>query len=334
MKRPSLIQKALTISICLHASIEDAVHVQAFTMYMKKAPAHKVTTPASENSRWNEKVEASRPTLGHVVPGEYKEAQKRVGKRQRASVEGARGSTKNRIRAQGKLRDDFKNNPANLRILGGTARGRKLDSPDVYLRPMMGKVREALFSTLYSFGVYDAASLDAASTSVTTKCRHLDVFAGSGSVGLESLSRGATGAVFVDFAQNCCDVIASNVEKCGFEGLGQPVCCDALLALRDPASVGIEGTFQVITITPPYEEVVYSELMEAVANSPLLDEDTVVVVEYPVELGCLPHSVENGKLIGIRNRKYGRTVVAIYVHRPSGRLRHTAESRPEEFVSL
>eukprot|EP00816_Leptocylindrus_hargravesii_P008896 CAMPEP_0196803006 /NCGR_PEP_ID=MMETSP1362-20130617/2476_1 /TAXON_ID=163516 /ORGANISM="Leptocylindrus danicus, Strain CCMP1856" /LENGTH=303 /DNA_ID=CAMNT_0042174427 /DNA_START=135 /DNA_END=1046 /DNA_ORIENTATION=+ len=303
-------------------------------MYMKKAPAHKVTTPASENSRWNEKVEASRPTLGHVVPGEYKEAQKRVGKRQRASVEGARGSTKNRIRAQGKLRDDFKNNPANLRILGGTARGRKLDSPDVYLRPMMGKVREALFSTLYSFGVYDAASLDAASTSVTTKCRHLDVFAGSGSVGLESLSRGATGAVFVDFAQNCCDVIASNVEKCGFEGLGQPVCCDALLALRDPASVGIEGTFQVITITPPYEEVVYSELMEAVANSPLLDEDTVVVVEYPVELGCLPHSVENGKLIGIRNRKYGRTVVAIYVHRPSGRLRHTAESRPEEFVSL
>lgn len=299
----------------------------AFTLNMKRAPSAKSKNALDGDARekWSQKVNASRPTKGHVVPLTYREAQKRIAK-------GTSGGSKSRVRAQGTMRDDFVNNPANLKILGGSARGRKLDSPDVYLRPMMGKVREALFSTLYSFGVYDSASTS--TSSVSTKCRHLDVFAGSGSVGLESLSRGATEAVFVDFAQNCCDVISKNVEKCGFEGKGLARQSDALVALRDPASVGIEGTFQIISITPPYEEVIYADLIEAVANSPLLDEDTIVVIEYPVELGCLPHSIENGKLIGLRNRKYGRTVIGIYVHRPSGRLNDAAESKPEEFISI
>ena len=302
--------------------------MEAFTLSMKKAPNAKSNRNALDGDareRWSQKISATRPTLGHVVPLKYREAQKRFS-------QGTSGGTKSRIRAQGKMRDDFVNNPANLKILGGSARGRKLDSPDVYLRPMMGKVREALFSTLYSFGVYDSASTS--TSSVSTKCRHLDVFAGSGSVGLESLSRGATEAVFVDFAQNCCDVIARNVEKCGFSGKGTAKQTDALVALRDPASVGIEGTFQIISITPPYEEVIYEDLIDAVANSPLLDDDTIVVIEYPVELGCLPHSINNGKLIGLRNRKYGRTVIGIYVHRPSGRLNEAAESKPEEFISV
>lgn len=300
-----------------------------FTLVMKKAPASakKPVIEGDARDNWSQKLTVNRPVLGHVVPEKYREAQKRIAKKQ-----GKFGSSKNRIRAQGKMREDFKNNPANLKILGGLARGRKLDSPDVYLRPMMGKVREALFSSLYSFGVFNAASIS--TSSVTTKCRHLDIFAGSGSVGLESLSRGATEAVFVDFAKNCCDTIERNIIKCGFEGKGSSRQCDALMALKDPAAVGIEGTFQVISITPPYEEVIYSELLEAVAHSPLLEEDTIVVIEYPVELGCLPHSIEEGKLIGIRNRKYGRTVIGIYVHRPSGKLDDSAQSRPEEFVSF
>lgn len=313
--------------ICI-ISIFSAKPCLSFTLTMKKPPKAKSSSNALDGDardRWSQKITASRPTLGHVVPVKFRDAQKR-------RTEGGSGGSKSRIRAQGKLRDDFVNNPANLKILGGLARGRKLDSPDVYLRPMMGKVREALFSSLYSYGVYDSASTS--TFSVSTKCRHLDVFAGSGSVGLESLSRGATESVFIDFAQNCCDTVMRNVEKCGFNGKGKAIKCDALVALRDPASVGIEGKFQIITITPPYEEVIYADLIEAVANSPLLDEDTIVVIEYPVELGCLPHSIENGKLIGIRNRKYGRTVIGIFVHRPSGRLSEAASSRPEEFVTV
>ena len=68
------------------------------------------------------------------------------------------------------------------------------------------------------------------------------------SVGLESLSRGATESVFIDFAQNCCDTVMRNVEKCGFNGKGKAIKCDALVALRDPASVGIEVSVHFLTV--------------------------------------------------------------------------------------
>jgi 16S rRNA G966 N2-methylase RsmD len=101
-------------------------------------------------------------------------------------------------------------------------------------------------------------------------------------------------------------------------------------------AVGIpEGeTFGIVTICPPYEEVVYADLLDAVANSPAVTEDTIVLMEYPVELwGDLPHvySGETTTMIGIRNRKYGRTVIAMYICNPTGKI-EDAESRPEEFV--
>ena len=196
----------------------------------------------------------------------------------------------------------------------------------------MGKVKEAVYSTFKSFGLYE----DDLST------RHLDIFCGSGSVGLESLSRGAKHCTFVDLAQDCCDTTTRNINWCQFGEdvqMTRVVKADALQALRDPISVGIpEGfTFNIITLCPPYEEIVYADLLDAVANSPLITEDTVVLVEYPVELGCLPHVLtreDGGALIGVRNRKYGRTVIAIYVANPTGRLDESAQSRPEEFIDL
>jgi len=196
---------------------------------------------------------------------------------------------------------------------------------------MMGKVREAIHSTFTAFGLYDEK--------VSTN--HLDIFSGSGSVGLESLSRGAQHCTFVDLSRDCCDATERNIRRCEFhenEDATSVICADALQALRSPVSVGIpEGiTYNIITLCPPYEEVSYADLLDAVSNSPLLTEDSIIVVEYPVELGCLPHvlSQENGgKLLGIRNRRYGRTVIAMYVANPTGRL-ESAESRPEEFISL
>ena len=149
----------------------------------------------------------------------------------------------------------------------------------------------------------------------------------------------------------------------GIEDRGHAVESDALRALLDPKAAGIEvsganedgegsfrhsllalrptytiayftsrhllsqvGKFDVVSITPPYEEVVYSQLLDAVCSSPAVGEDTIVIVEYPVELGCLPHVIraeEGGEgastLVGVRNRRYGRTVVAIYIADSSGR---------------
>ena len=107
------------------------------------------------------KVRAKRPPRGHVIPRSQK-------------VKGVGGSSNPRLRPQGKAREAGLNNPSNIKIIGGSARGRRLDSPQVYLRPMMAKVKEALFSTLTSFGMYDNGMAT----------RHLDIFAGSGSVGI------------------------------------------------------------------------------------------------------------------------------------------------------
>ena len=261
------------------------------------------------------KIEARRPTLGHVVP---KQARKVT----------AGGSKNPRLQAQGKA--PGLSNPSMLKISAGSAKGRRLDSPSVYLRPMMGKVREAVFSTFISFGLYDSS----------LAVRHLDIFAGSGSVGLESLSRGATHCTFVDLSSDCCDCIQRNLALCNFDtDKSNVVCQDALQVLRDPfqtTSIPVGQTFQIVTLCPPYEEVVYADLLEGVANCPCVTEDTVVLMEYPVELGSLPHVVprsDGGAMIGVRNRRYGRTVIAMYVVNPTGKL-DAAESRPEEFVSL
>jgi 16S rRNA G966 N2-methylase RsmD len=122
---------------------------------------------------------------------------------------------------------------------------------------------------------------------------------------------------------------------------GQAVKADVMAALTSPSSVGIvvdDRGYDLITLTPPYEEVVYKDITDAVCSSPLVRPDTVVVVEYPVELGSLPHVIRNSEgkegrtLVGVRNRKYGRTVLAIYVADPTGRL--DAESAADEFITL
>lgn len=287
-------------------------------------------------------VIAKRPTLGHIVP---KNSQTR-----KLRPDGG-GSESSQLRPQGQTRDTQRyNNPSNLRILGGSCRGRKLESPTVYLRPMMGKVKEAVYSTFTSFGLYD----DVVAGSVPCRTRHLDIFSGSGSVGLESLSRGVRHCTFVDMSDDCCSTCERNIERCGFDGWneggigsgigeeGEPVakvvCADAFRALRQPETVGIDpnAKFDLVTLCPPYEEIVYADLIDAVANSDLVTEDTVILIEYPVELGCLPHAIareDGGVLVGVRNRKYGRTVIAMYIVNPSG-SREDCQSRPEEFISI
>ena len=235
------------------------------------------------------------------------------------------GTRKVRRRSnQGKALEAGMSNPSRLRVMGGTARGRRLDSPDVQLRPMMGKVKEALFSTLTGFGLFDQPGM-----------RALDLFSGSGSVGIESLSRGAGCAVFVDFAPQCVEVAEKNAAWCGFGPAdGYPdtkgVCARVDAVLTNPSQFGLHEPFDLITVTPPYEEVVYSELASQLADSPLVAQDTVVVLEYPTELGSLPPAIGSRRLIGVRNRRYGRTVLGIYVCNPSGKW--NLDIRSDEFI--
>ena len=209
--------------------------------------------------------------------------------------------------------------PTRLRVIAGSARGRKLDSPETLLRPMMGKVREALFSTLVSLGVFAAPR----------RVRALDTFCGSGSVGVEALSRGAAAATFVDLSRDACDVALRNARACAFDDV-EAICATAEDALATPALHGGDRRFDLVTLTPPYEEVSYADLADRVAESPLLNDDCVVVFEYPVELGSLPPKLgSRDQLVGLRNRRYGRTVLGFDAYKPTGKV--PLDPRPAEF---
>jgi 16S rRNA (guanine(966)-N(2))-methyltransferase RsmD len=183
---------------------------------------------------------------------------------------------------------------------------------------MMAKVREALFN------YFDYISLFQTNTT-----RVLDLFSGSGSIGLEALSRGASHATFVDFSKECLSTSLANSEYLGFTSRVSGVCAKVEEVLIHPTTFGLTQSYQLITLTPPYEEVDYNALLNALCQSPLVAEDTMIVIEYPIEMTALPHLV-NDKLVGIRNRKYGRTVLAIYVFLPTKKY----DIRPEEFINF
>ncbi len=222
------------------------------------------------------------------------------------------------LRKQGK--DANPHEIQRLSISGGELRGRRLATPQIYMRPMMSRVREALFSMLYPTRV------------LRDSAQALDIFAGSGVVGIEALSRGVGSATFIDFSPVCAATIRANLERFGVAARGQVVEARAEEFLARPERYGVTRPFDLVTLTPPYEEVVYSELMAQLAASPVLGEDSIVVVEYPVELGVFPQVLADGRLIGLRNRRYGRTVLAVYVCQPSGKL--DLDARSEEFVQM
>lgn len=253
-----------------------------------------------------------------------------------------------RLIPQGKPKPQELNNPNKLRILGGRVKGRKIDSPDVYLRPMMSKVREAVFSTLTYMGLF----------APERGTRVLDIFAGAGSVGLESLSRGAAHATFVDLSSECTKTIVNNAVKCGFtvhssiasmldpleapetaisdeennrrrwESEVRTVTARAEEVLGSPLTFGLDEPFDFISLTPPYREVSYPQLLSLLCTTPLLVDDGIVLIEYPLEMGSLPPIVgDQHELVGLRNRRYGRTVLAMYVSRP----RRLYDLRPMEF---
>eukprot|EP00922_Rhytidocystis_sp_ex-Travisia-forbesii_P059405 GHVS01088095.1.p1 GENE.GHVS01088095.1~~GHVS01088095.1.p1 ORF type:complete len:366 (-),score=48.14 GHVS01088095.1:564-1661(-) len=223
-----------------------------------------------------------------------------------------------------------------LSIGAGKRKGKKLRSPGVYLRPMMAKVKSSVFAMLSRFGMFDAGA----------NIRVLDLYSGSGSVAIEALSRGASQATLVDNSQECCDTAGYNLEMCHFDG--RVIRATVEEVLKFPAMFSLYEPFELVFVCPPYQEVVYSELIQDIADSPVVGDETIVVVEYPKEIGPLPARVGNSKLYGIRNRKYGRTVLAVYIKqstkRPvigslfkSGEISdkwREMEYKPEEFEKL
>lgn len=173
------------------------------------------------------------------------------------------------------------------RIIGGAAGGRRIAvPPGTGTRPTADRVREALFSSLESeFGSFDGLAV-------------LDLYAGSGAIGLEALSRGATRVVLVESDRRAAEVISANVRAVGLPG--------ATLRTRPVEKVAAgesQGQFDLVYADPPYklETGELQDILTDLAANGWLAGDAVVVVERGKRE---PWEWPEG-FAALRDRKYG-----------------------------
>lgn len=186
-----------------------------------------------------------------------------------------------------------------MRVIAGVARGRNLKSPPrprqpgrPGIRPTSDMIRGVIFDML------DAMGADYA--------RVLDLYAGTGALGIEALSRGEGEADFVDTDAAAIATVRANLEVTGFTGRARVHKFDAKAA---PSR--LNGPYTLVLADPPYYDEGAFAAAEAVAASALVTPDSVVVVEHhrretaPERLGALPL---------YRSRQHGDTVVSIYAN--------------------
>jgi 16S rRNA (guanine966-N2)-methyltransferase len=181
------------------------------------------------------------------------------------------------------------------RIVAGAARGRRLAVPPAGTRPTSDRVREALFSALES------------SVGPFGGLRVADLYAGSGALGLEALSRGAAAVVLVEKSRRAADVARANAAAVGLPG-ARVVVDDVprLMACAEPDTVG--GPFGLVLLDPPYDvpDAAVEQVVADLAGRGWLDDGATVVVERSARGARFgwPEGYEPG-----RDRRYGETEV-------------------------
>ena len=176
-----------------------------------------------------------------------------------------------------------------MRVISGSARGLKLVSLDGdNTRPTLDRVKEALFSMLIPY-LNDA--------------KVLDLFAGSGALGIEALSRGASEAVFVDALPQAMDIVKENVTKAKFTQASRFHLTKASDYLDKSDSV-----FDIVFLDPPYNGNFYEECLVKLYENRLIDSESIIVAEWDSALGrpTIPSFYEI-----LKERKYGRVMVTL-----------------------
>lgn len=177
-----------------------------------------------------------------------------------------------------------------MRVITGSARGRRLgELKGQETRPTAGKVKEGVFSALQ----FDIEGR-----------RVLDLFAGTGQMGIEALSRGAVSCVFVDRRADAAQLVRSNLAVCGLADRAQVVCGDAMGYLT-----ALRAQFDLIFLDPPYADDVLERAIAHIARFDILAPHGIIVAECPVEkrLPTLdaPYRIH-------REYRYGKIKVTVY----------------------
>jgi 16S rRNA (guanine966-N2)-methyltransferase len=185
-----------------------------------------------------------------------------------------------------------------VRIIAGEWRGRAIAAPDGRAtRPTSDRVREALFDVL-------AARLGPSLGSA----RVLDLFAGSGALGLEALSRGACHAVFVESGRDALRILNANVEALGAGDRATVIAGDAMGAAV-PRAVSA-GPFTLLLLDPPYriDRAEVAQLLDRMAASHALVPGALATVEHASAAGA----PEPASLEWVRTYRYGETAISLY----------------------
>ena len=177
-----------------------------------------------------------------------------------------------------------------MRVITGIARGRRLKEPQgLETRPTTDRVKEGIFSSI-QFEIEGR--------------RVLDLFGGTGQMGIEALSRGAAHCTFVDLRKEAVGIIRENLKLTGLEGQATVVQGDALAFLTR-----CREKYDVIFLDPPYETELLETAIAHIARHDLLNVHGMMIAEHPVDkaLPALPAPYRMG-----RTYRYGKIAVTIY----------------------
>ena len=177
-----------------------------------------------------------------------------------------------------------------MRVITGKARGVQLKTPEGMLtRPTADKVKEALFSII-NFDIPAA--------------KVLDLFAGTGQLGIEALSRGADSAVFVDAREDACKIVRENLRRTKLDAYASVVRSDYLDYLRRN-----KNKFDIILLDPPYAEEFLEKALKCITEIDILQSGGIIVTERPLGKE-LPYDFEG--FTRSKDYKYGNTLLTLY----------------------
>ena len=177
-----------------------------------------------------------------------------------------------------------------MRVISGKARGVNLNTPaGTATRPTADRVKEAVFSII---------QFDLPGATV------LDLFGGTGQLGIEALSRGAKNAVFVDERDDACKLICENLKRTKLEGEGRIIRSDYSAFLKSTSQ-----KFDIIFLDPPYAEVFLENSLNLITQIDILQSGGIIVTERPVEKELLLDFTGYNRS---KDYKYGNTLITLF----------------------
>ncbi|MDR5658308.1 16S rRNA (guanine(966)-N(2))-methyltransferase RsmD [Serpentinicella sp. ANB-PHB4] len=180
-----------------------------------------------------------------------------------------------------------------MRVIAGTARGIQLITPnDNEIRPTKDRTKEALFSAIHNY-LYGK--------------NVLDLFAGTGSLGIEALSRGARKCYFVDNRKESLDLVHENLKKSKLTSDGQVLLMSASQAISKLSSDGIQ--FDIVFLDPPYSKDILNNILSQISIEKLVHPDSIVIAEHEADIE-LDEEIE--MLTKFKTKKYGKSEISFF----------------------